>query len=63
MIKTRRSVLKKDNKVEALVLNLSKAFDTLNHNLLLCELKAYGFDTTALRFIQNYFSNGHQRKK
>ena len=63
MIKTRRSVLKKDNKVEALVLNLSKAFDTLNHNLLLCELKAYGFDTTTLRFIQNYFSNGHQRKK
>ena len=56
-------MLKKGNKVEALVLNLSKAFDTLNHNLLPCELKAYGFDTTALTFIQNYFSNGHQRKK
>ena len=55
-------MLKKGNKVEALVLNLSKAFDTLNHNLL-CELKAYGFDTTALTLFQNYFSNGHQRKK
>ena len=63
MIKTWHSMLKKGNKVEALVLNLSKAFDTLNHNLLPCELKAYGFDTTALTFIQNCFSNGHQRKK
>ena len=49
-------------KVGATVMNLSKAFDTLNHNLL-CELKAYSFDINALAFIQSSFSNNHQRTK
>ena len=30
-------------------MDLSKAFKTLNYNLLFCKLKAYGFDTNALR--------------
>ena len=54
---------KKSNKVGAIVMDLSKAFDKLNHNLLLCKLKAYGFDTNALTFLQSNFSNRHQRTK
>ena len=29
-------------------MELLKAFDTLNHNLLIAKLGAYGFDTKAL---------------
>ena len=44
-------------------MNLSKVFYTLNHDFLLCQLKAYGFDTTALTFIERYFLNRHQITK
>ena len=57
MIETSRSMLNKGNKVGAIVIDLSKAFDTLSQNLLLCKLKAHGFDTNPLTFIQSYFSN------
>ena len=36
-------------------MHISKAFDTLNHNLLLCKLKAYGFDTNALNLSKAIF--------
>ena len=52
MIETWRAVLNKGNKVGAIVMDLSKAFDTLNHNLLLCKLKAYGFNKNALTILQ-----------
>ena len=63
MIETWRAMLNKGNKVGAIVMDLCKAFDTLNHNLLLCKLKAYGFNKNALTFIQSYFTNRHQRTK
>ena len=44
MIETRWSMLNKSNKVGAIGMDLSKVFDTLNHNLL-CKLKVYGFNT------------------
>ena len=61
MIETWCSMLHKSYKVRTIVMDLSNAFDTLNHNLLLFKLKTYGFDTNALTFIQSYFSNKHQR--
>ena len=63
MIETWRAMLNKGNKVGAIIMDLSKAFDTLNHNLLLCKLKAYGFNKNALTFIQSYFTNRYQRAK
>ena len=63
MIETWLGMLNKGNKVGAIIMNLSRAFDTLNHNLLLCKLKAYGFNKNALTFIQSYFTNRHQRTK
>ena len=40
---------------------LSKAFDTLNHKLLIAKLGAYGFDTKALYYIKSYLDNRKQR--
>ena len=37
-------------------MDLSKAFDTLNHNLLLANLNAYDFSFNAIKFIQSYLS-------
>lgn len=51
------SILNQSIKVEAIVTSLSKALDTLNRNLFLCKLKAYGLDTNALTLIQSHFSN------
>ena len=42
---------------------LLKAFDCLNHDLLLAKLNSYGFSLPALRMIQSYLSNRKQRTK
>ena len=34
-------------------MDISKAFDTLNHRLLLAKLKAYGLQPTALKQMEN----------
>lgn len=48
--------------VTALVLlDYSKAFDTLDHNLLLTKLKYFGLHDSALILLNNYLSNGKQR--
>ena len=38
----------------AIITGLSKAFDTINHGLLLERLYAYGFDKKSLLLIKNY---------
>ena len=46
-----------------ILMYLSKAFDTLNHDLLISKLHAYGFENGALRLIRSYLSNRWQRTK
>ena len=53
--------LDNDEKVEVIFVNLSKAFDTINHSLLLAKLKANGFSNQALRLLQSYICNRFQR--
>ena len=38
----------------AILTDLSKAFDCLNHDLLIAKLHAYGFENSALKFIDSY---------
>ena len=47
----------------AVLMDLSKAFDCLNHELLLAKLHAYGFSKSALTLIHSYLSNRRQRVK
>ena len=47
----------------AVLMDLSKAFDCLNHDLLIAKLNAYGFDKNALKYIQSYLINRWQRVK
>ena len=45
------------------LMDLSKAFDTLNHDLLVAKLYAYGFDKISLKLIKSYLSDRWQRTK
>ena len=47
----------------ALLTDLSKAFDCLNHELLIAKLTAYGLSLPALRLIHDYSLNRKQRTR
>ena len=44
-------------------MDLSKAFDTIDHKLLIAKLRAYGFDVASLEILFDYFSDRWQRTK
>ena len=46
-----------------LLMDLSKAYDCVNHDLTTAKLEAYGVAENSLRLIQNYLSQRQQRAK
>ena len=46
-----------------ILMDLSKAFDIINHELLIVKLYAYGFSKDALKLIHSYLSDRWQRTK
>ena len=48
------------HKVDIIYMDLSKAFDSLNHKLLIAKLKSYGLDQHAVEFFRSYLSNHYQ---
>ena len=46
-----------------ILMDLSKAFDTINHKLLVAKLHAYGFSRDALDIVYHYLSDRWQRTK
>ena len=60
--KWRRSV-DGGGKADALLIDLSKAFDCIDHELLIAKLYAYGFDKNSLYFINSYLKGRKRRTK
>ena len=61
MLEKWKNTLDKGGFVCAIFMDLSKAFDTMNHDLLIAKLGAYGFQEDALVFMKSYFTNRQQR--
>ena len=61
MIKNWKKQLDNGEEVGVIFMGLSKAFDAINHGLLLAKLKAYGFSNQALHLLQSYLYNRFQR--
>ena len=60
MLEIRKKVLDKGGHICAIFIDLSKAFDTLSHDLLIAKLGAYGLETCALRYMKSYLTNKKQ---
>ena len=63
MLETWKVSLDENGYVGAILTDLSKAFDCLNHDLLIAKLDAYGFNRESLSFVQSYLKNRVQRTK
>ena len=63
MIETWKQSLNNKGAAGAILTDLSKAFDCLNHDLLIAKLEAYGFGKAALKFIYDYLKDRKQRTK
>ena len=63
MIESWKVKLDKRSKVGTVIMDLSKAFDSLNHELLLAKLEAYDLDNNAVSFMRSYLTNRLQRCK
>ena len=58
-----RMQLGNKNVIGTILCDLSKAFDTLPHDLIIAKLDSYGFSYQSLKLIMNYLSNRMQRCK
>ena len=63
MIETWRMAMDNKGFAGAVLTDLSKAFDCLNHDLFIAKLSAYGFDKSALKFIYSYLKDRKQRTR
>ena len=60
MIENWKNALDNKKVIAALSMDLSKAFDCLQHDLIIAKLHAYGFEMQALKLIYSYLSNRFQ---
>ena len=61
MLEKWKKALDKEKNMSAIFMDLSKAFDTITHDLLLAKLKAYGFSKQVLSSICSYLKDRRQR--
>ena len=63
MIEKWRKTLDKVGEIGAVFTDLSKAFDCIDHNLLIAELDAYGFEKQSIDFLHLYLTKRKHRTK
>ena len=63
MVEKWRKTLDGGGETGAVLADLSKAFDCINHNLLIAELNVYGFEKQSINFIYSYLTKRKQRTK
>ena len=63
LIEACRSTLDKKGYVGMVLMDLSKAYDCLPHDLLMAKLAAYGLGLESLKLFSSYLSNRKQRVK
>ena len=61
MLEIWKKVLDRGGYICTIFMDLSKAFDTVNHNLLIVKLRAYRLEKDALKYMKNYLTNRKQR--
>ena len=62
MIESWKAKLNNGSKFGVIIMNFSKAFDSLNRDLLLAKLLlAYGLDNNAVSFMRSYLKNRLRR--
>ena len=52
-----KNMLDKGGYVCAMFMDLSKALDTIHHDLMIAKLEAYGFSQDTLQYMRNYLTN------
>ena len=57
LIETWKNILAKKGYEGAMLTDLSKAFGTLNHDLLIAKLHPYGFTRESLKLTKSYLTN------
>ena len=63
LLKKWKITLDKGGYAGAIIMDLSTAFDTINHELLLAKLHEYGFDKRALQLIKSDLTNRWHRTR
>ena len=63
MIEKFRNFLDQASEYTALLTNVSKAFNSLPHDLMIENLRNYGFDMSSLRVTQNHLADANKRVK
>ena len=63
LLENRKQSLDNHGYAGAVIMDLSRAFDTINHELLIAKLHAYGVTKPALKLLYSYLRNRWHRTK
>ena len=61
MLEKWKQTIEKGEYISVMCMDLSKAFDTINHDPLLAKLRAYGFSTRVLNLLYSHLKYRKQK--